>query len=100
MAVPPAAGTFTITSYVLPAAMNTSLCTRVTPGRGLPSSAMSENPERGVVPVCVPTIEGTCMRNPAFTKRTKTLPVTPVAGEVGNNEAAALALLNATPLKR
>ena len=40
------------------------------------------------------------MRNPAFTKRTKTLPVTPVAGEDGNNEAAALALLNATPLKR
>jgi len=43
------------------------------------------------------------MRNPAFTKRTKTLPATPVAGEDGNNEAAAAAaldLLNATPLKR
>jgi hypothetical protein len=41
------------------------------------------------------------MRNPAFTKRTKTFPVTTaVAGEAGNNDADALVLLNATPLMR
>jgi hypothetical protein len=38
------------------------------------------------------------MRKPAFTMRTRILPVTPVAGEVGNTEAATLVLLNATPL--
>ena len=46
-----------------------------------------------------PTIEGTCMRRPAFTRRSKTFPVTPV-GETGKSEAAALVLLNATPLMR
>ena len=84
--------------------MKTSLCTRGTPGSGLPSSAISEKPGRPrVVPVCDPTIEGTCMRKPAFTRRTSTFPVPavrPVAGEVGNSEAAALVLLNATPLMR
>ena len=83
------------------------------PGSGLPSSAISENPAGGTVagataiPVCDPTIDGTCMRKPAFTKRTKTVPVvpavTPVTGEVANSEGlgvTALALLNATPLKR
>src|SRR3984893_10226809 len=42
-AVAPAAGTLIITSYVLPAAMKTSLCTRETPGSGLPSSAIRLN---------------------------------------------------------
>jgi hypothetical protein len=99
-----AAGTFTaliITSYVLPAAINTSLCTRGTPGRWLPSSAISEKPLVALPSaVCDPTIEGTCMRKPAFTKRTKTLPVTAVAGKVGNSEFAAMFLLKPTPLIR
>src|SRR5882672_1545189 len=101
------AGTFTaliITSYVLPAAINTSLCTRGRPGNGLPSSAISEKPEVAVVPlVCAPTIDGTCMRKPAFTKRTKTVPVTPVAGNVGNSDglrAEATVLLNPMPFTR
>ena len=47
-----------------------------------------------------PTIEGTCMRKPALTKRTKTDPVPPVAGETGNSELEGLVLLNATPLIR
>src|SRR5438309_820739 len=76
-----AAGTLIITSVVLPAAMNTSLCTRGTPGSTLPSSAMSENPLTPA-PVCAPTIDGTCMRKPAFTRRTRTLPVAPVATAV------------------
>src|SRR6266403_4362354 len=101
-----AAGTLIITSYVLPAAINTSLCTRGTPGRGLPSSAINEKPAGtvppvGATPVCDPTMEGTCMRKPAFTKRTKTEPVAGTVGEgTGNNEADALVLLNATPLNR
>src|SRR5271169_3508025 len=83
-----AAGTSIIASYVLPAAINTSLCTRETPGRGLPSSATREKPGTGaaVVPdattagvVREPTIEGTCMRKPALTRRTKTFPVTGAA---------------------
>ena len=59
-----------------------------------------------VAPVCPatcdPTIEGTCMRRPALTKRTKTDPEaeTPAAGETGNNEAPAAFPLNATPLMR
>src|SRR5438552_10502106 len=63
-----ALGTLITTSLVLPAGMNTSLCTRARPGSRLPSSAISENPEGGVVagatatPVCDPTIEGTCMQ--------------------------------------
>ena len=41
------------------------------------------------------------MRKPAFTKRTsRTLPAALVAGEVGNTEAEAWVLSNATPLKR
>jgi len=35
-------------------------------------------PAQTAVPVCEPTIEGTCMRRPAFTMRTNTVPVTPV----------------------
>src|SRR5437016_14584848 len=99
-------GTLIITSYVFTAGRNTSLCTRGMPGSGLPSSAISEKPEGGVVagatatPVCVPTIDGTCMRRPAFTKRTSTFPVTTADGQAGNHEANALVLLNATPLKR
>src|SRR6266702_7879682 len=82
-AVPPAGGALILTSYVLPAAMNTSLCTRGTPGNGFPSSAMRENPPVFPLPVVDPTIEGTCMREPALTIRTNTLPVR-VAGETGN----------------
>ena len=85
--------------------MNTSLCTWGTPGSRLPSSAISENPGTavdvavGVVVntvwvVCEPTIEGTCMCNPALTMRTSTLPVAatvPVAVPcvTGNNELVA-----------
>src|SRR5215472_2985544 len=100
-----AAGALIITSYVLPAAMNTSLWTRGTPGNGLPSSAISENPDGGTVagatatPVCDPTIDGTCMRKPALTMRTSTVPVT-LAGRAWNSEAEALVLLNADPLMR
>src|SRR6266403_6036106 len=103
------AGALIITSYVLPAAINTSLCTRGMPGRRLPSSAISEKPAGGTVagataaPICDPTIEGTCMRKPALTKRTKTDPVTGVAavpGKAANSEAGALVLLKADPLKR
>src|SRR3984893_6640316 len=115
-AVAPAAGTLIITSYVLPADMKTSLCTRETPGSGLPSSAIRLNPgtATAVVPVattggvvCAPTIDGTCLREPAFTKRTKTFPVapvaTPVTAEAANSDglvAAGPVLLNATPLIR
>src|SRR5450432_2053793 len=96
------AGTFNITSYVLPAAMNTSFCTRGMPGSGLPSSAISEKPDGGTVaaPVCDPAIAGTCMREPAFTRRTSTLPVTPGAGDTRNSEPEILVLSNATPLMR
>src|SRR3974390_3124838 len=77
-----------ITSYVLPAAMNTSLLILGTPGRGLPSSAITLKPVTiGFVPpvapaTCDPTIAGTCMRKPALTRRTKTDPVVPVAGVI------------------
>ncbi len=52
---------------------------------------------------CDPTIEGTCIRKPALTMRTRTDPVVPaagaiVAGVIGKSEAAAFVLLNATPL--
>jgi len=47
-----------------------------------------------------PTIAGTCMRRPALTSRTSTLPVTPVVATVGNNERVELVLSNATPLMR
>src|ERR1700721_1631324 len=99
--------------------MNTSLCTRVTPGSRLPSSAISEKPAGatplvgplvGATPVGEPTIAGTCMRRPALTRRTNTLPVIPVVTGTGtpepftvvpavalNNEPAAFVLLNATP---
>src|SRR5207237_8001831 len=40
-----ALGTLITTSLVLPAGMNTALCTRGTPGSTLPSSAISEKPE-------------------------------------------------------
>src|SRR5215469_1081827 len=105
------AGKLIITSYVLPAAMNTSLWTRGTPGNGLPSSAISENPDGGTVagataaPVCGPTIDGTCMRKPALTMRTKTVVGPEVGATAGfgcapNSEAEALVLLNADPLMR
>ena len=75
----------------------------------MPSSATRLKPgtAAAVVPVATtsgvvsaPTIEGTCIRDPAFTRRTSTLPVTPVAGAAANSEVAALVLLNATPLMR
>src|SRR3989442_15830077 len=86
-AVPPAAGTFTITSWVLPAGRNTSLCTRETPGRRFPSSATRLKPETGaaVVPVGTtagvgsdPTTHGTGKGKAALTKAPKTGPGTPV----------------------
>src|SRR5438105_11150448 len=104
-----ALGTLIITSLVLPAGMNTSLCTRGTPGSTLPSSAISENPEGGVVagatatPVCAPTIDGTCMRRPALTRRTSTVPVTGALLEPGaaaNSEAEEFVLSKARPLNR
>src|SRR5215472_19079855 len=121
-------GTLTNTSKTLPAAIKTSVCTRgaagtlvapatCTPGRGRPSSAIKVNPLTGAAApaplkpfVSDPTIEGTCIRKPAFTRRAKTAPVIPVVtGAVaapgmpayaGNTEAGALVLLNATPLMR
>src|SRR5438132_373999 len=107
-----------ITSKVLPAAIKTSVWTRGAgrvpapdtkgPGMGLPSSAINVKPPTvAVAPapvkpdVCDPTIAGTCMCNPAFTRRAKTVPATvPVAVpcETGNCEATAFVLLNATPL--
>src|SRR5271157_5431775 len=102
-----------MTSNVLPAAINTSLLTLGTPGRGLPSSAMILKPvTMGFVPpvapaTCDPTIAGTCIREPALTRRTKTDPVTVggvavaaaiVAGVIGKSEPPALVLLNGTPL--
>src|SRR5882757_4496493 len=102
-----AAGTFTDTSYVLPGARNTSLCTRGVPGSTLPSSAIRAKPDEGAgtvlvtLPVCAPTMDGTCMRRPAFTKRTSTVlgaaavPCATVAGSVGNSDAAPLVLSKA-----
>src|ERR1700686_5811493 len=101
-------GTLIITSFVLPAAIKRSLCTLGTPGKTLPSSATIEKPlilELVVPTGCVvsdPTIEGTCMREPAFTNRTKTFPVpgvSPVAGLTANNGDGGLVLLNATPIQ-
>jgi hypothetical protein len=89
--------------------MNTSLCTRGTPGSTLPSSAIKANPPGGVHAVAGvqgavdPTIEGTCMRRPALTRRTSMLPETGVVAapvSAGNNEAEACVLSNATPLNR
>src|SRR2546428_11819071 len=57
-AVPPAAGTFTITSWVLPAGRNTSLCTRETPGRRFPSSATRLNPGTAAATVVGGTTAG------------------------------------------
>src|SRR5579871_13084 len=106
------AGTLIITSYVLPAAMKTSVWTRApigliavpeavkSPGTVLPSSAINWNPPAPLGAVD-PTIEGMCMCEPALTKRTRTLPVpevTPVTGDHGNNEPVALVREKATPL--
>ena len=57
------------------------------------------------VPVCDPTIEGTCMREPALTMRTRTVlgavPAASVdAGLAANNELLACVLSNPTPLIR
>src|SRR5215813_3914996 len=94
------AGTFNITSYVLPAAMKTSFCTRVTPGSGFPSSAINPRPGTAGVPVCDPTIAGTCIRKPAFTIRTSTEPVVlrVWAGFDANNEFDDCVLSKPTPL--
>ena len=94
-----------MTSLVLPAGMNTSLCTRGTPGSTLPSSAINENPAGAgtAVPVCAPTIEGTCMRSPAFTRRTRMLPVIPVVAVPTmalNTECVGVVLSKAWPLIR
>src|SRR5215472_17825765 len=123
-----AAGTLTITSKTLPAAIKTSVCTRgaagtlvapatCTPGRGRPSSAISVNPLTGAAApaplkpwVSDPTMEGTCIRRPAFTRRAKTVPAIPVVtggaaapgkpAYAANTEAEPLVLLNGTPLMR
>src|ERR1700758_2643410 len=107
--------------------MKTSVCTRgaegnvlpaaATPGTGLPSSAIRVNPATvAAAPaplkpcVCDPTIDGTCMRRPAFTKRTRTVPVGGIPAVTGtggapvtpavawNNDSEGLVLLSATPL--
>src|SRR5580704_9461707 len=95
------AGTLNITSKTLPAAIKTSVCTRgaagalvapatCTPGRGLPSSAINVNPATvadvpaPLKPVVLdPTMEGTCIRRPAFTRRANTVPVIPVVTATG-----------------
>src|SRR5215469_2178529 len=110
------AGTLNITSNVLPAAIKTSVWTRgaagtvaapatCTPGTVLPSSAIKVKPV-----VSELTMEGTCIRRPAFARRAKIVPVIPVVTGVvappgtpayaANTEAAGLALLNARPLMR
>src|SRR6516162_6079464 len=123
------AGTLIITSKTLPAAIKMSVCTRgaagmvvapatCTPGTVLPSSAIKVNPLTVAVAEPDPlkpvvselTMEGTCIRRPAFTRRAKTVPVSPVVtGAVApagtpayaaNTEAAALVILNARPLMR
>src|SRR5256885_4185756 len=53
--------------------MNTSLCTRGTPGSTLPSSAISDMPPTAAVPVCAATIEGRCMRRPRSEEHTSEL---------------------------
>src|SRR5580704_11928537 len=91
------AGTLNITSKTLPAAIKTSVCTRgaagaavapatCTPGTGLPSSAIKVNPLTGAVAVPDPlnpvvselTMEGTCIRRPALTRRAKIVPAIPL----------------------
>ena len=64
--------------------MNTSLCTRVMPGRGFPSCAINPNPGTDA-PVWEPTIEGTCIRRPALTMRTRTVPVIPEVAVPGRS---------------
>src|ERR1700676_26482 len=97
--------------------MKTSLWIRAWPGSTLPSSATSVMPGTGAVagPVVGPTIDGTCMRRPALTRRTSTLPATVgvhvVAGDTGvqvaldsgltgYRDAATLVVSNARPLIR
>src|ERR1700674_3776468 len=70
--------------------MNTSLCTRGTPGIRFPSSATKANPPghvvagaTGVQGAVDPTIEGTCMRRPALTRRTSMLPETAGGEQAG-----------------
>src|ERR1700693_3057576 len=103
-----AIGPLIITSWVLPAGRKTSPCTRDTPGSGFPSSATRLNPAVGaaVVPgattagvVSAPTIEGTCMRSPAFTKRTSTDPLA-VAGDAPYRERPGFDASNDVPLIR
>src|SRR5215469_12249112 len=120
-------GTLIITSKVLPAAIKTWVCTRgaagtvvlpatCTPGTVLPSSAIKVNPltVAGAEPAPLKpvvdelTMEGTCIRRPAFARRAKTVPVIPeVTGALvgmpayaANTEAAAWVLSNARPLMR
>ena len=90
--------------------MNTSLCPCGTPGATLPSSAINANPPghvvagaNGVQGNVDPTIEGTCIRRPALTRRTSKVPETGVAAapvSAGNTEAEACVLSNAMPLIR
>src|SRR5215472_12542940 len=100
------AGTLTITSKTLHAAMKTSVCTRgaagavvapatCTPGTGRPSSAINANPLTvAVAPaplkpwVSDPTMEGTCIREPAFTRRAKIVPLIPVVTGEGAGATA------------
>src|SRR5215469_6900825 len=125
----PLAGTLIITSKVLPAAIKTWVCTRgaagtvalpatCTPGTVLPSSAIKVNPLTVAVVVPGPlkpvvselTMEGTCIRRPAFTRRAKTVPVIPEVTGAGvppgipayaaNSEDDAAVLLKARPLMR
>src|SRR6516165_12578654 len=100
--------------------MNTSVCTLGAAtwpdrfrlgnkfGTTFPSSAISVNPPtvaEAPAPlkpvVCDPTIEGTCMRRPAFTRRARTVPVhapAQVPCDTAHYEGAGFVLLNATPL--
>ncbi len=100
----PVAGAFTITSNTLPAGRNTSFWIFQLPGWTLPSSAISAKPGTATLPpagiTCVPTMDGTCMRRPALTKRTRTWPVSGVTLAVENCERAGLLRSNATPLIR
>ncbi len=100
----PDAGALIMTSYTLPAGRNTSFCTFHRPGWTLPSSAISAKPEAagapGNVTTRVPTMDGTCMRRPALTKRTRIWPVKGVMLFTATCERAGLLRSNAMPLIR
>ena len=64
---PPEDASVTSTSCVLPAVSSTWFCSLGLPGARLPSSATTD--------IGKPTIDGMCVRRPALSRRTSTLPL-------------------------